>query len=370
MSQSGENKRNKSANLPVLCRERIGICTITLTLSSKRGSGFGRALPLCLRYSINGRRFYYLLGESYTVGQFAAICQARRGLRRHSTVTLNDRYVAKKEELTALFHSYVTQLREWSQQNLLSIDLIAAALTGKGGGGKCFLSEWERIIASKRVGTAESYRYALRSFTELTGFTPQDGFLVNAAVLRKWVKAMQARNYSKATAGIYLRACRVVVKDCIRNGYIKQKDYPFGDRDGSLVSIPKGRSRKERFLTVAQMTELYRFFVDRRERELPLRYAYQTDLVRQSLGLFLFQYLANGMNLSDVARLRYDDWYFRYRGQALRFERQKTRDRTDNNSEVIVPVTAPLREIIRAIAAPEEKGALLFPYILDGATHD
>ena len=59
MSQSGENKRNKSANLPVLCRERIGICTITLTLSSKRGSGLGRALPLCLRYSINGRRFYY-----------------------------------------------------------------------------------------------------------------------------------------------------------------------------------------------------------------------------------------------------------------------------------------------------------------------
>ena len=367
MSQTGETVRIKSANLPVLCREKIGICTITLTLSSKRGSGPGKALPLCLRYAINGKRFYFPLGESYTTAQFAAICQARKGLRRHTTLTLNDTYVAKKEELTALFHTYVSQLREWSQLNVLSIDLIASALTGRSGNGLCFLSEWERILASKRVGTAESYRYALRSFTELTGFTPKDGFLVSASVLRKWVKAMQAKNYSKATIGIYLRACRVVVKDCIRNGYIKQKDYPFGDRDSSLIPIPKGRSRKERFLSVAQMTELYRFFIEGRERELPLRYAYQSELVRQSLGLFLFQYLANGMNLSDVARLRYDDWYFRYRGEALRFERQKTRDRTDNNSEVIVPVTAPLREIIRAIAAPEEKGGLLFPFILEDA---
>ena len=41
-------------------------------------------------------------------------------------------------------------------------------------------------------------------------------------------------------------------------------------------------------------------------------------------------------------------------------------DLFDNDSEVIVPVTGPLREIIRAIAAPEEKGALLFPFILGG----
>ena len=117
------------------------------------------------------------------------------------------------------------------------------------------------------MGTAESYRYALRSFRELTGFTQKDGFLVNAGVLARWVREMKERDYTKATIGIYLRACRVVVKECIRNGYINPEDYPFGERDASLISIPKGRARREKFLSVKQMTELYRFFLERRESD-------------------------------------------------------------------------------------------------------
>lgn len=164
-------------------------------------------------------------------------------------------------------------------QSTLTLDKIAATLTGKSSDGRNFLSEWERILDSRSVGTAESYRYALRSFRELTGFTPRDGFLVNAAVLARWVREMKARDYSNATIGIYLRACRVVVKECVRKGYIQPEDYPFGERDASLVSIPKGRSRKEKFLSVSQMTELYRFFLERRESDLPLRYDYQRQLV-------------------------------------------------------------------------------------------
>lgn len=366
MSHSAHNVQKKSANLPVLCRERMGICTIALTLSSKRGTAGGTALPVCLRFSLNGGRYYYLLGDSWTVGEFAAICTARKGLRRHETFTRNDLYCAKQEEYREAFTTCVARIRELALQSTLTLDRIAAALTGKSGDGNNFLLEWERILASRGVGTAESYRYALRSFQELTGFKQKDGFLVNAGVLARWVREMKERDYTKATIGIYLRACRVVVKECIRNGYINPEDYPFGERDAALISIPKGRSRKEKFLSVKQMTELYRFFAERREGELPLRYDYQRQLVRQSLGLFLFLYLANGMNLSDAARLRYDAFWFDHGGQALRFERQKTRDRADNNSEVIVPVIPQLAEILRDTAAPVQKGRLLFPFILDG----
>ena len=369
-SQSGNIRHNKAANLPVLCRERIGICTIVLTLSSKRGSGEGRPIPVCLRFSINGARFYFLLGDSCTVDEFARVCQARKGLRPHVARTYNDALWDKREEYTALFHGYVARIRELSQHKTLTLNLIAATLTGKGTDGNNFLAEWERIISTKRPGTAESYRYALRSFRDLTGFSSRDGFLVSAAVLQRWVREMKAQDYSKATMGIYLRACRVVVKACIRVGYINAADYPFSEREAGLVSIPKGRSRKDRFLSVEQMTALFHFFRERREVDLPLRYAYQRDLVRECLGLFLFQYLANGMNLSDVARLRYDDWWFAHGGASLRFERQKTRDRTDDGSEVIVPVTPALGEILREIAAPARKGALLFPSILGDATDE
>lgn len=366
MSQYVQKVHKKSANLPVLCRERMGICTIALTLSSKRGSADGTALPVCLRFTLNGGRYYYLLGDSWTVGEFSAICSARKGLRRHETFTRNDLYCAKQEEYRQAFAKCMARIRELALQSTLTLDRIAAALTGKSGDGNNFLSEWERILSSRSAGTAESYRYALRSFRDLTGFTPKDGFLVNASVLARWVREMKARDYTKATIGIYLRACRVVVKECIRKGYIKPEDYPFGERDASLISIPKGRSRKEKFLSVKQMTELYHFFAERREGDLPLRYDYQRQLVRQSLGLFLFLYLANGMNLSDAARLRYDSFWFEHGGQALRFERQKTKDRADNNSEVIVPIIPQLADILHETAAPEQKGQLLFPFILEG----
>lgn len=367
MSQNGKSMHVKAANLPVLCREKLGICTIALTLSSKRGTKGEGAFPVCLRFSLNGARYYYLLGDSWTVAEFSAICQARKGLRHHDRFTRNDLYCAKQEEYRQLFTRYLARIRDLSLQAPLTLDKIAAALTGKTGDGASFLSEWERLLDSRSLGTAESYRYALRSFRELTGFTHRDGFLVGTAVLTRWIREMKARSYSKATMGIYLRACRVVIKECIRKGYIKQEDYPFGERDASLVSIPKGRSRKEKYLTLQQMTELYNFFIQRREGELPLRYGYQRQLLRQSLGLFLFMYLGNGMNLSDAARLRYDSFWFDHGGKALRFERQKTRDRSDTGSEVIVPVTAALAEILHEVASPEHRGALLFPFILDDA---
>ncbi|MBR1576307.1 MAG: tyrosine-type recombinase/integrase [Bacteroidales bacterium] len=370
MTQFAKVVHKKSANFPVLCRERIGICTIALTLSSKRGSAGRQALPVCLRFSLNGGRYYYLLGDSWTVGEFSAICTARKGLRRHDTFTRNDLYYAKQEEYRQAFARCVARIRDLALQSTLTLDKISAALTGKSGDGKHFLSEWERILDSRGIGTAESYRYALRSFRELTGFTPRDGFLVNTSVLACWVRKMKARGYSKATIGIYLRACRVVVKECVRLGYIRAEEYPFGERDASLISIPKGRSRKEKFLSVSQMTQLYRFFSERREAELPLRYEYQRVLVRQSLGLFLFLYLANGMNLSDAARLRYDAFWFEQGGRALRFERQKTRDRADNNSEVIVPIIPQLADILLDTAAPEQRGQLLFPFILDGVREE
>ncbi len=153
MSQNAHQVHKKSANLPVLCRERIGICTIALTLSSKRGTAGGTALPVCLRFSLNGGRYYYLLGDSWTVDEFSAICTARKGLRRHETFTRNDLYCAKQEEYRQAFTTCVARIRELALQSTLTLDRIAAALPGKAatagisspsGSGSCPHAPWGR----------------------------------------------------------------------------------------------------------------------------------------------------------------------------------------------------------------------------------
>ena len=50
--------------------------------------------------------------------------------------------------------------------------------------------------------------------------------------------------------------------------------------------------------------------------------------------------------------------------------RYKTKDRSENNSEVVIPIIEPLKNILSEIAAPEEKGALVFPSILKGETDE
>ena len=77
---------------------------------------------------------------------------------------------------------------------------------------------------------------------------------------------------SDTTAGIYLRCCRAVWNRCIHEGFLKDVPYPFSNKkEKGLVSIPKSAKRKQSFLNVSQMTELYNLFVSKKypESEVP-----------------------------------------------------------------------------------------------------
>lgn len=359
-------KKGRSETLPYLIAESIGTCRMSLTLSSKRGAKEDGTMPLCIRFTIGTRRYYYNLGESYTPDDFAAICEAKKSTKPHDIKTKNDDLYEKKQELLGAFKAYVGVVSQLAQHNRLSIDIISAALTGKVSSTSNFITEWERVIGERSLATGDAYRIALNSFRELSGFLPKDGFLVNSGTISRWSKAMVAKGLSRTTQGIYMRACRVVLRECIRLGYIAPKDYPFSDRDSSLVSIPRGKDRKEQYLKIEQWVELYNFFLNKREKEVPVRYRYQTPLLHEALGWFLFSYLANGMNVADMAHLRYDEYYYLHEGKALRFERQKSRNRTDNNSEVIVPIIEPLKNIIDEIGAKPTPGGLVLPSLLAG----
>ena len=73
------------------------------------------------------------------------------------------------------------------------------------------------------------------------------------------------------------------------------------------------------------------------------------------------------MNMADVARLTYNTHYTQSKEKSLLFNRTKTKDRTDDDSEVIVPVIPALKKIIDEIAEPYEKDVRLFPFILKEA---
>ena len=91
--------------------------------------------------------------------------------------------------------------------------------------------------------------------------------------------------------------------------------------------------------------------------------------VFRSLGLFLFSYLANGANLADIAKLRYDEFYYSHEQKAMRFIRQKTMRETDG-VEVIFPILPQMQIILDRIAYEPQRGSLVFDIIEEGMSEE
>lgn len=83
---------------------------------------------------------------------------------------------------------------------------------------------------------------------------------------------------------------------------MKDVPYPFSNKkEKGLVSIPKSAKRRQSYLNVEQMTELYNLFVT---KSYPIQWSEEyTKRAHYSLGLFLVQYLCNGFNMADAGRV-------------------------------------------------------------------
>lgn len=354
----------KRIRVPVLETSTIGNCTMSLTLDTTHKSASGQ-YHLCLRFAMNGKRYYYRLGEKYSSAEFDIICKAD-GRGRGGNV--NPSYV-KRQELSALYSKYERVIMDMSDRGKLkSVANIEILLTGQADKrlkvdnpvNETFLSVWRDVIASRKASTADSYNNAINCFKESKVYDEADGFAVDTLTVQKWVQYMNNAGYKSSTIGIYLRALRVVFNTCIRKGYLREADYPFSAKDPDKVTIPIGGSRKTAVLSIPEMTRLYVFFLD---GELPSGFR-NKEAKNRTLGMFLCQYLCNGCNLYDLALLRYDDYYEISERKAFRFFRHKTAEHSEAGSEVIVPIIPPLKIILDKIAAPVAFGQLVFPFIL------
>ena len=357
-------ERNKITNLESLT---LGNCNITLTLDTRYKDENGK-YHASIRFTVSGSRYYFHLGRKYTSEEWDAISKSDgRGRGGNQSQNYIDR-----TKLVEIYNQYVDLARDMSNKGTLkSIDNIRAVLTGRistyGSVEEAalpytntFIGLWNEVIAQKKASTAESYRNARDCFVNSGVYNARNGYNVDADMVKAWVAYMKEKRYAQTTIGIYLRAIRVVFKACISSGYMREKDYPFSATDSTKVKIPSGTSRKSEFLTVGQMTELYEFYV---HGEIPEEYKHP-DEMKQSLGMFLAQYLCNGCNLYDLALVRYDDYYDISEHKALRFFRHKTKDHSESGSEVIIPIISPLKRLLDDLAAPAKKGTLVFPFLL------
>lgn len=353
---------------------KVDNCSLTLVLD-KRTNKATDVYPLAICFQIAAKRYYYKLKDMDYQSEkyFNDVCSVKGAKSLLMPV---------RTEWQNVLEGYREKVEKLSQRQPLTLELIRTYLSGEAmeeHHETSFIGVWEGIItkmkAEDRVGTAENYQWALNSFQKYAGDVR--GFKVDKNVINKWNDAMQNGVYidgvltgkiADATRGMYLRTCRVVWNECIRQGFLTEDKYPFSNKDKTLISIPRGKRRQQSYLSVDEMTKLYQVFT---EKNYPDTWdpAYKAR-AHESLGLFLAQYLCNGFNLTDAGRLQYNRTYFAEGGKAFEFMRKKTSARSNDMSVVIVPIIEPLQVILDEIGAKPEKDAYVFPQIFKGVTDE
>jgi len=164
--------------------------------------------------------------------------------------------------------------------------------------------------------------------------------------LKQYEKWLYKKGKSKSTVGIYMRNIRVIFNLAIKKHKIKV-EYPF------MEYKPGESTGRKLALTASQI----RLIADYRGKD-PVKLFYR--------DLFMFSFLGNGINPSDIARLKYSNIV----GDTIMFVREKTKNKT-HQAEISIPISAQMRRIIdhhsnKAIG----HDAYLFPILKSNMTEE
>tara|TARA_R110002167_G_scaffold128936_1_gene311590 strand:+ start:217 stop:1503 length:1287 start_codon:yes stop_codon:yes gene_type:complete len=217
----------------------------------------------------------------------------------------------------------------------------------------------KQLEANKKVRTAEVYRLSLlrlKTYLEYKGKTSNEiSFeLINSKFLEDFKNYYSDLGRTNATIGIYLRPLRTIFNQAINdpNSGIKQSFYPFGKKTAKKFQIPSGY-KKKKALTKEQLKILF---------EAKPANEYQ----KKAKAFWFFSYLANGMNLKDVALLTFDS----VNGNELSFERAKTRtEQSTAKDEIKVVLPTFAKKVIKEYGTKKgKKNDYIFPILLKSDT--
>jgi len=182
-----------------------------------------------------------------------------------------------------------------------------------------------KLRLQDRIGTADNYQ---RSINSLKAFKEGIRFEdVNDVFLYSFEKWMLDKGRSITTVGIYLRVLRAIFNEAIYRKLISAEYYPFSKR---RYLMPTGKNVKKA-LSLAEIGKIF-------------NYEPKTDQEAKAKAFWLFSYFANGMNMTDIANLKFKN----ISGEFINFERAKTIRSMRSNPKVISAyITDELKAIIK-----------------------
>jgi integrase/recombinase XerD len=289
---------------------------IVLAHSSRKSKIDGKQ-PVQLRIIHNRRPKYYTLPYSVYKEDFLKIFNGQvRGELHDLRIKLLDIEGKASDIINSLDPFSFTQFeirlfRPRSEQNNVYRYLQAEIDSAK---------DTARISSMSMV---ECSMNSFKAFNRRQNFTFND---ITVEWLQTYERHM-TRNNSPSTIGMYLRCLRAVFNKAVKDGIVTRDQYPFGK---GKYEIPTGRNVKKA-LDKDEIRQIIEYKSEPGTREEWAR------------DMWLFSYLCNGINTKDIANLKFKD----LDTETITFIRSKTRATRKQQRPVVVPLTNPIKEIIK-----------------------
>jgi integrase/recombinase XerD len=291
----------------------------TAIILETRFSKVDEKYPVKLRVTYQRKRKYYAIkGQHYTVDEFNAIMAPNsRGKNKEvkkKFEEIENRAIKIIDEVLNVF-SFDSFEREYLSHKVRSTTVQSY-----------FETKAAELDENNKIQTATLYRAVLKS---LTKFDNKISFQkITPGYLKKYEKWMLEQGNEYTSIGIYMRHFKHIINRAIKDRIINE--YPFGN-DKDKYQIPEGKNTKKA-LTINDIEKLFNYKTDNRNEYLALQY-------------FLFSYLSNGMNMVDIANLKFKN----IAGNNFEFYRQKTIDTVKVKTAIRVYLMPEIWDIINSI---------------------
>jgi integrase/recombinase XerD len=197
------------------------------------------------------------------------------------------------------------------------------------------VQEYAAILTNEgRISSAESYTTTANHLKNFAGKKNQN--LYFSSVTPEFLLSFEmflfqsGKIKSYASIGVYMRNIRCIFNRGLSKKLINPDTYPFGKNK----YFPPATKKSKRALSIDDIGKIYNYQC----KEINSATEWAKDM-------WLFAYFSNGMNVKDIALLKYEN--IQKDKKSFRFIREKTKNSTKDNLQVIeVIITEDIQRII------------------------
>ncbi|AUC16836.1 hypothetical protein BTO06_17540 [Tenacibaculum sp. SZ-18] len=315
-------------------------CNISLFLDTRRSKD-NSSYPLKLRVynKFNKKVKLYSLNIDLTEKEYQTVWLN----------TSNKNLRGKNKELRLKLQAIETRAnKEAEQMTVFDFAKFETKLFRKSSDKNSVKYHFQKAITQylkeSKVGTAESYKYTLKSLGEFSLNEKKCALdkltfdTITVDWLNEYERFMLNKNKSITTISIYTRTLRVVFNNAIRESDISKDIYPFGTRKEGKYQISKTKKVKKA-LNSKQLKTLFDAEVMSEQEQL-------------AKDFWFFSYACNGINFKDIALLKYSD----IKNNSFTYFRAKTFGKSVEKTPITVYLNDFSKSVIEKYGSTNKNG--------------